>query len=181
MIEKIKTLSADKGYDDVKIINFLRKKEIKAIIDIRNQWRDGEATKQYKNTNIVYTYNGKVGKINSKGEFESLRYLGYDKSKTTLRYADGKKVVSIDINYDSRVFTEVARDSLKWKRIYNKRTSLERINGRFDRDFNLENNKVRGLKKATVMIDIMMIGMLAMAKGHIINKQPDKIRKIKTI
>ncbi len=30
---------------------------------------------------------------------------------------------------------------------YNKRTALERINGRMDRDFNLENNRVRGLKK----------------------------------
>ena len=28
------------------------------------------------------------------------------------------------------------------KRIYNKRTALKRINGRLDRDFNLENNKV---------------------------------------
>ena len=44
-----------------------------------------------------------------------------------------------------------------------------------------ENNKVRGLKKATVMIDIMMIGMLAMAKGHIINNHPENIRKLKTI
>ncbi len=60
-----------------------------------------------------------------------------------------------------------------------KRTALERINGRMDRNFNLENNKVRGIKKATVMIDIMMIGMMAMAKGHIINKQPERIRKLK--
>ena len=66
------------------------------------------------------------------------------------------------------------------QRIYNKRTSLERINGRLDRDFNLENHKVRGLKKATVLIDIMMIGMLAMAKGHIINKQEEKIRYLKS-
>lgn len=181
LVEKIETLSADKGYDDIKIIDFLREKEIKAVIDIRNQWKDGEKTKQYKNSEIVYTYDGKIGKINKKGEFEQLRYLGYDKVKNKLRYKDGKKVYSIEISYDSRVFTEIARDSLKWQRIYKKRTSLERINGRFDRDFNLENNKVRGLKKATVMIDIMMIGMLAIAKGHIKNKQFENIRKLKTI
>ena len=29
------------------------------------------------------------------------------------------------------------------------------------------------------MIDIMMIGMLAMAKGHILNNETDKIRKLK--
>lgn len=50
-----------------------------------------------------------------------------------------------------------------------------------DRDFNLENHKVRGLKKATILIDIMMIGMMAMAKGHIINKHPENIRKIKSL
>ena len=110
----------------------------------------------------------------------SLKYLGYDKVKETLRYQYKEKVYSIDINYDSRIFTPIARDSIKWQRIYNKRTALERINGRLDRDFNLENHKVRGLKKATVMIDIMMIGMMSMAKGHILNHQEDKIRCLKS-
>ena len=178
--DRIETLTADKGYDDAKIINFLSENDIKSVIDIRNLWKDGETTKQYKNTNIVYTYRGEVGKINDKGEFEKLKYLGYDKIKNTLRYGDGNKVISIEIDYDKRVFTMIARDSKKWKRYYNRRTSLERINGRLDRDFNLENNKVRGLSKATVMIDLMMIGMLAMAKGHIINKEEEKIRKLKS-
>ena len=88
---------------------------------------------------------------------------------------------NIDIKEDERVFTPIARNSKKWQRIYNKRTALERINGRFDRDMNLENHKVRGLKKATVIIDIMMIGMLAMAKGHILNNETDKIRKLKVV
>ena len=180
LIDKIETLTADKGYDDVKIINFLNEKNIKSVIDIRNLWKDGEPTKQYKNTDIVYTYRGEVGKINDNGDFEKLKYLGYDKIKDTLRYSDGVKVYSIEIGYDRRVFTKIARDSKKWERYYNQRTALERINGRLDRDFNLENNKVRGLKKATIMVDLMMIGLLAMAKGHIINKQEEKIRKLKS-
>ena len=178
--DKISTLSADKGYDDGKLIDFLKDHEIKAVIDIRNQWSKEEKTKQYRNTNIVYNYKGEVGIIDDKGEYSSLKYLGYDKVKDTLRYTDGKKVYSIELGEDRRVFTQIARDSQKWQRIYRKRTSLERINGRLDRDFNLENHKVRGLKKATVLIDIMMIGMLAMAKGHIKNKQEEKIRCIKS-
>ncbi len=177
--EKIETCSADKGYDDIKIIEFLRENNIKSVIDIRNMWT--EETRQYKNTDIVYTYNGIVGMIDDNGEYSELKYVGYDKTRETLRYTDGRKIYSIEISENPRVFTEIARDSRKWKRIYQKRTALERINGRMDRDFNLENNKVRGLKKAQVMIDIMMIGMLGLAKGHIINKQEDKIRKIKTI
>ncbi len=140
-----------------------------------------EETRQYKNTDIVYTYNGIVGIIDDNGEYSELKYVGYDKTRETLRYTDGRKTYSIEITENSRVFTEIARDSRKWKRIYQKRTALDRINGRMDRDFNLENNKVRGLKKAQVIIDIMMIGMLGLAKGHIINKQEDKIRKIEII
>jgi len=181
LVCKIETLSADKGYDSKEIIDFLKSKDIKPIIDIRNQWKDGEITKQYKDTNVVYTYDGKVFYIREDGELEPMKYLGYDKVKDKLRYGYNGKVYSIELSTDQRVFTPIARDSKKWKRIYNKRTALERINGRFDRDFNLENNKVRGLKKAQVMIDIMMIGMLALAKGHILNNQPEKIRRLKSV
>ena len=179
-IRKIETLSADKGYDSEEIIAYLQSYEIKPIIDIRNHWVN-EETKQYKNTDLIYTYDGKVSIVNDDGEIIPLKYLGYDKIKSTLRYQYKDKVYSIDINYDKRIFTEVARDSKKWRKLYNKRTALERINGRMDRDFNLENHKVRGLKKATVLIDIMMIGMMAMAKGHIINNHPENIRKLKSI
>lgn len=179
-IEKIDTASADKGYDSEDMLTFLEENGIKPIIDIRNHWKDGETTKQYKDTNLVYTYDGKVSIVNEDGEIIPLKYLGYDKVKNTLRYGYQNKVYSIDISYDKRTFTPIARDSKKWKKLYNKRTALERINGRMDRDFNLENHKVRGLKKATVMIDLMMIGMMAMAKGHIQNKHPENIRKLKS-
>lgn len=180
MREKIDTLSADKGYDSKTMVDYLKENGIKPVIDIRNQWKDGETTKQYKDTNLVYTYDGKVSIVTEKGEIVALKYKGYDKIKNTLRYQYKKRIYSIEIECNSRIFTPIARDSKKWKRTYNKRTALERINGRMDRDFNLENHKVRGIKKATVIIDIMMIGMLAMAKGHIINKQPEKIRKLKS-
>ena len=177
-VEIIESASADKGYDSEDMITYLKSYNIKPVIDIKNQWRN-EETKQYKDTDIVYTYNGKVSIVNDKGKIEALKYLGYDKIKNTLRYGYDKKVYSIDITYDERIFTPIGRDSKKWRKIYNKRTALERINGRLDRDFNLENNKVRGLKKATVMIDLMMISMMALAKGNIKNKQIEKIRKLK--
>lgn len=135
--------------------------------------------RQYKDTNIVYTYNGEVYYVNEFGEEKPMKYLGYDKVKDKIRYGYNGKVYSIELSTDERIFMPIARNSKKWKKIYNKRTAVERINGRLDRDFNLENNKVRGLKKATVIIDIMMIGMMSMAKGHIINRQPENIRKLK--
>lgn len=179
-IEKIKTLSADKGYDGEELIKKIKGYGIKPIIDIRNKWKDGEKTRQYKDTNIVYTYNGDVYYVDEFGKENPMKYLGYDKVKDKLRYVYNGKVYSIELSADERIFTPIARNCNKWKKIYNKRTALERINGRLDRDFNLENNKVRGLKKATVIIDIMMIGMMAMAKGHIINNKPENLRRLKT-
>lgn len=181
LLENIETISADKGYDSLEVIEKIKEYGISPVIDIVNRWRDGSETKQYKDTKIIYTYDGKVSYVEDNGDIIPLKYLGYDKTKNTLRYGYKGKVYGIEITYDSRVFTPIARDSKKWKRIYNKRTAIERINGRLDRDLNLENHKVRGLAKATVLIDIMMIGMMSMAKGHILNKQIEKIRKLKTI
>ena len=179
-LEKIETLSADKGYDSEEIIKCLKDNEIIPIIDIQNKWKNGEKTKQYKDTNIIYTYDGYVYYVDEDGKEKPMKYMGYDKVKDKLRYEYKGRVYGIEISADERIFTPIARSSKKWQRIYNKRTALERINGRFDRDFNLENNRVRGLAKATIMIDIMMIGMLAMAKEHIINNNLDKIRKLKS-
>lgn len=45
---------------------------------------------------------------------------------------------------DRRVFNKAARGSHKFKRIYKKRTSIERVNGRVDRDYLFENHTIRG-------------------------------------
>lgn len=115
-VEKIETALADKGYDSEDMIVFLQNKGIKPVIDIRNHWKY-ESTKQYKDTDLIYTYDGKVSIVEENGEVISLKYLGYDKVKNTLRYQYKNKVYSIDINYDKRIFTGVARDSKKWQNI----------------------------------------------------------------
>ena len=50
------------------------------------------------------------------------------------KYHD-KRIFRIPLKTDPRIFTKVARNSKKWKRLYKKRTSIERVNGRIDRDF----------------------------------------------
>ena len=44
---KIKTLSADKGYDSEDLIKEIKEYEIKPIIDIQNHWKDSDKTKNY--------------------------------------------------------------------------------------------------------------------------------------
>jgi hypothetical protein len=60
--QRAKHLSADKGYDDGKIIVKAHDElGIAPIIDIRNLWRDGEKTKMVKgSTNVVYDHRGNV-------------------------------------------------------------------------------------------------------------------------
>ena len=70
-------------------------------------------------------------------------------------------------SYDERVFLPVARDSKKFERLYKDRTSVERLNGRLDRDYMFEDHCIRGLKKMKLMVSISLLVMNAMALGKI--------------
>ena len=171
-LERCKYFMADKAYDDTKIIEYLEEKSIAAIIDICNKWKDGEKTKQYKDTDIVYTYDGKVYYVNDKNEEIKLKYLGYDKSSNSLRYGfhpqyNDNRIFRISCDTDKRIFVTVARDSKKWGRLYKKRTSVERVNGRIDRDYQFEDHTIRGLEKMNLYITVSFIAMLAMAKSKV--------------
>ena len=99
----------------------------------------------------------------------SNKILGYYNKKS--------KVYRIPISTDRRIFLPVARDSKKFKGLYKKRTEVERLNGRLDRDYMFNDHFIRGKKKMTMMITLSFIIMLTMAKGHIKNKQ-DNIRSL---
>ena len=65
----------------------------------------------------------------------------------------------------------MARGSAKFKRLYKKRTEVERLNGRLDRDYMFNDHFIRGKKKMNMMVTLSFIIMLPIAKGHIKNKQ----------
>lgn len=65
----------------------------------------------------------------------------------------------------------MARDSQKYKRLYKKRTEVERLNGRIDRDNMFNDHFIRGKKKKNMMLTLTFIIMFSMAKGHIKNNQ----------
>ena len=171
-LELCKHFMADKGYDSSKLIEILKDNEIAPIIDIRNCWKDGEATRQYRNTNLVYDYQGNVWYVKEDGSLEKLLYRGYDKGTDSLRYgfhprmAD-KRIFRIKCDEDQRIFVPIARDSKKWKRLYNKRSGIERINGRIDRDYKFERHTIRSLQKMDMFITVTLIVYLGMAKAKI--------------
>ena len=81
------------------------------------------------------------------------------------------------LSTDYRIFVPIARDSKKFKRLYKKRTEVERLNGRIDRDYMFNDHFIRGQKKMDLMLKLSFIVMLTMAKGHIKNKQ-ENIRSL---
>ena len=167
-----KKFFADKGYDYTKLIEFLEDNDISPVIDIQNHWSNGEETKQYKDTDLVYTYDGKVYLVDDFAKKIKLVYAGYDKKTKTLRYKlpahmKDNRVFRIKIEEDIRIFTPIARDSKKWKREYKKRTSVERANGRLDRDYGFEVHTIRGKAKMELFVGMAFLVQLSMAKGKI--------------
>ena len=171
-------LLLDRGYDSTDMIKAVKSAGIAPVIDIRNCWKNGEETKQYKNTDIVYNYKGDVYYVDDKREKHKMKYEGYDKQKKCLRYSHEGKIYKIYISYDERVFLPIARDSIKFKRLYKGRTAVERLNGRLDRDYMFEEHCIRGLKKMKLMVGLSMIIMNGMAIGKIKNGK-EKIRSLK--
>jgi hypothetical protein len=116
--DRMKYLSLDRGYDSAEMIQAAKSSGIIPIVDIRNCWKDGELTRQYKDTDIVYDYRGNVYIIDEKLEQHRMHYEGYDQQKKCLRYSYKGKIYKIYISYDERVFLPVARDSMKFERLY---------------------------------------------------------------
>lgn len=172
IVKRAREFLADKGYDYTDLIKWLEKYEISPIIEIQNHWEKGERTKQYKDTDLTYSYDGKIYWTDEKGKEIKLNYAGYDKKTESLRYKfppqiESKKIFRIKLEEDRRVFTPIARDSKKWKREYKKRTSVERENGRLDRDYGFEVHTIRGKAKIEMFITMAFLVQLSMAKGKI--------------
>lgn len=170
-LERCRYFMGDKEYDSTKIVEQLEGEGICPIIDICNQWKDGEETHQYRDSALVYDYKGRVWYVDEKGE-KKMSYKGYDKSTDSLRYGfppqiKDKRIFRIKCEEDRRIFTPVARDSHKWKRLYKMRSGIERMNGRLDRDYKFERHTIRGLGKMKMFLTVTFLVYMGTAKAKI--------------
>lgn len=170
-IKKCRYFLVDRGYDSTELIEWLETEGAAPIIDIRNMWQ-GDETKQFKDTDLVYRYNGKVYFADEKGKAVELIYKGYDKSRNSSHYGfhpkyNDKRIFRIPLETDKRIFTRVAQNSKKWKRLYAKPSGIERINGRIDRDFKFEKHTIRGLEKMEMFLTVTFLVSLTLAKAKI--------------
>jgi hypothetical protein len=178
-------LLLDRGYDSTEMIKTIKSKGIAPVIDIRNSWKNGEETKQYKDTDIVYNFKGDIFYVVLDKDSDNgtknvkMKYEGYDMQKKCLRYSHEGKIYKIYISYDERVFLPIARDSAKFGKLYDGRTSIERLNGRLDRDYMFEDHTIRGLNKMRLMLSLSMVIMNGTAIGKIKNGRVG-LRSLKT-
>ncbi len=77
-----------------------------------------------------------------------------------------------------RIFTEVARNTYKWQKIYNKRVALERINGRIDNGYESEDHTIRGKAKMEVEVHIAMSIMMTIALVNAKMRKEERMRSI---
>ena len=178
VVGQMRELSLDRGYDSTKLIEQVRHLGIIPIVDKRLM-KKGNPLKQYKNTQFYYDDSGffffyddsidKEGIDEETGhpfQYLRARYIGYDKVRECMRYEYGDQRVRVYIKDDPRTFNQIARDSEKYQREYNRRTSVERYHGRLDRDFCFETHTIRNIDKMQLMALLADCIILALAKAH---------------
>lgn len=190
----------DKGYDSTELICELwNEYQVKAVVDIRNMWKDKEKTRQFKSKkveNVTYDYIGTVFcHCPSTGDVKKMAYGGFEREREAHKYicpalAYGitcagasqcplhQKSLRVSLEEDRRIFTPVARSTSKWKVLYNKRTSVERVNSRIDVSFGFERHYIRGLDKMKLRCGLALVVMLAIAVGRIKQNQKELMRSL---
>ena len=180
-IERMKNLLGDAGYDNGRRNKKLKEEyDINPVFDIKHIWSKDEKYKEIDDLPVAYNEDGEVFYIEDLNKYEKMKYLGYDKQNNALRYTrekTGRKIYRRPLSIDYRIFVPIARDSKKFKKKYKMRTEVERLNGRLDRDYMFNDHFIRGQAKMELMLNLSIIVMLTMAKGHIKNKK-DNIRSL---
>jgi hypothetical protein len=203
VLSRGQTLVADRGYDsEENIMGLINEYEISPLIGIINRWRKSEDKEKLlfpdKADNITYDYNGNVycycPLTSTK---HKMAYAGYEKKRKSLKFrcpameygfkCAGKeiccgknksRIVRIPTKKDPRVFLPIARNSYKFKKLYSKRTAVERINSRLDVSFGFERHYIRGIEKMEINVSLAFITMLSMAYARVKQKKMALIRSI---
>lgn len=80
--------------------------------------------------------------------------------------------------HDRRIFVPTPHGSPSFKRGYNRRNALKRINNRIDNSFGFERHFIRGLSKMQTRVGLALAIMMAMALGHV---KPGRIEQMRSL
>ncbi len=205
ILRRCETVCADKGYDSTAnnrdtYDNF----GVKPVIDKREKlWQDGEPTRSVSpdvTDSFVYNERGEVFCVCPEtGHMRSLAFMGFERERKALKYRcpaaafgcecpgrttceQGKRVgkfgrvLRIPLDLNRRLFTPIARHSPQWKRTYDGRTAVERVNSRIETVLGFERHFIRGRAKMEMRITLGLVVLLSMALGRIRLGQHEHLR-----
>lgn len=154
---------------------------------------------------IVYTEKGCVHCLcPATGEQRDLAFQGFEADRDTLKYrcpaaayglhckgqaqchraggvepGEYGRIVRIKLTgQDRRIFTPTPHGSPAWRRGYNRRSALERINNRIDNSFGFERHFIRGKAKMQTRVGLALAVMMAMALGHVKADRKEQMRSL---
>ena len=81
-------------------------------------------------------------------------------------------------DHDRRIFVPTPHGSPSWRRGYNRRSALERINNRIDHSFGFERHFIRGGAKMQTRVGLALAVMMAMALGHVRQGRLQQMRSL---
>jgi hypothetical protein len=88
------------------------------------------------------------------------------------------RVVRVELDRDRRLLGPIYAHSPKFKRLYAKRTAIERVNSRIDQVYGLERHFIRGLERMRLRLDLTMLVMLGTALAWARLKKPQNMRSL---
>ena len=155
--------------------------------------------------NVLHGEKGEVlCRCPATGELRPLAFQGFEADRGTLKYrcpaaayglecagrerclrdagstaGDYGRVVRIDLaGADRRMFTPTPWGGPSWRRGYNRRGALERINARLDNSFGFERHFVRGRARMRARLGLALAVMMALALGSVAAGRPERMRSL---
>jgi hypothetical protein len=187
--DRIDTLAYDKAADDNESHRVLNKAGIRPVIQNRRLWKD--QTEQMLpghdgRSNIVYDEAGTVhcyDRTSVPIVRHKMAYIGYEPERETIKYRcparhegwtcphnkvcnAGKsygKTVRVNRTIDLRRFPPIPRATKKFERLYDGRTSVERVNARLKIFWGVDDGNIVGAPRFHAMVGTVMLVHVAFA------------------
>ena len=182
-------MAYDKAADDNESHRLLNKAGIRPVIQNRRLWKDqieqmlpghdGRSNIVYDEAGTVYCYN----RTSLPMVRQKMAYIGYEPQRETIKYRcparhegwpcphdevcnTGKsygKTVRVDRTIDLRRFPPIPRATKKFERLYDGRTSVERVNARLKIFWGVDDGNLVGARRFHAMVGAVLVVHVAFA------------------
>lgn len=186
---RIRTLAYDKAGDTNPVHELLSRHHIRAVIQNRSLWKEDHERMlpgHDGNSNVVYDESGTVycyDRVSDPLVRHKMSYIGYEPQRETIKYRcpakhenwpcpmseicnAGKsygKTVRVPREIDVRRFPAIPRATKQFERLYDGRTSVERVNGRLKVFWGVDDGNLRGARRFYANVGAVMVVHAAFA------------------